>query len=270
MPLLPLLLMMACALQPQAPPPPPPDASEALVVPAPASWPAEAAALRVIEAAVGGPTLRVALDPGHGVGSNSGNDSCLCIEEQDHNLRVARHLGASLEAGGHSVWHSRQDNRGPDYSARIDQAQGWGAQALISLHSDARGAPSPGEPCGWNDANPGFSVLWSDEGDAALVAARIALARALAARLGEAGFLPYDGYQYSGIYEGDPDHPGVFLDRHEPRRRVRMLRRPTMPSVIIETHNALDRREEPRWQEPATLEAFDAAVLAALADWAGS
>jgi N-acetylmuramoyl-L-alanine amidase len=207
------------------------------------------------------------------VGGNSGNHSSLCIDEQDHNLRVARHLATRLEGAGHSVRHSRSDNRGPAYSTRITQAQAWGAQAIISLHSDARGSlgrwsPEAGLECLWNDANPGFSVLWSDEGAPALVAARLALARDLAARLHQAGFLPYDGYQYSGIYDGDPDHPGVFVDRHEPRRRIRMLRRPGVPSVIIETHNASDRHEEPRWQQEATLEAFDAAVLAALGDWA--
>lgn len=241
----------------------------------PGAWPAAAAPLRVLETPADVPPLRVMLDPGHGVGSNSGNHSSLCIDEQDHNLRVAQHLGSSLEAGGHSVRHSRRDNRGPAYSTRITEAQAWGAQALLSLHSDARGelgrwSPEAGLDCSWNDANPGFSVLWSDEGDEALVTARLDLARALAARLSEAGFLAYDGYQYSGIYEGDPDHLGVFVDRHEPRRRIRMLRRPTIPSVIIETHNASDRHEEPRWQREATLEAFDAAVQAALADWAGT
>lgn len=272
--ILPLTLawLVGCTSVPQAPPPTPEPSGE-LSLPLPATWPTPAATLRTLDPEPAARSLRITIDPGHGVGRNSGNHSCLCIDEQDHNLRVAHHLAQSLEATSpHTVRLSRSTNSGPAYSQRIAQAQAWGTELLISLHSDARGVqhnwyPSPDLSCTWNDGNPGFSVLWSDEGESALVAARIALARAIAARLAQAGFLAYDGYVYQGIYEADPDHPGVFLDRHVPRKRIRMLRRPTMPSVIIETHNALDRHEEPRWQHEQTLGAFDAAVLAALSDW---
>ena len=268
-----LALLTSCAPPPE-PPAPPAEPSTTLGMPLPAAWPSRAATLQRLETPPPTRALRIAIDPGHGVGSNSGNSSCLCIDEQDHNLRVAQHLAQSLEAQGqHPTQLTRSDNRGPAYSTRITTAQQGAADLLISLHSDARGEqhhwlPSPDATCSWNDGNPGFSVLWSDEAEPALAEARLTLAAALAARLAEAGFLAYDGHEYQGIYEGHPDHPGVFLDRHEPRKRVRMLRRPTMPSVIIETHNAWDRLEEPRWQEEATLDAFDAAVLTALADWA--
>ena len=87
---------------------------------------------------------------------------------------------------------------------------------------------------------------------------------ALGSAMAQAGFPPYPGADYGSLYEAHPEQPGVFVDRHEPRKRIRMLRRPTMPSVIIETHHAWDRREEARWQEPATLEVFALAVTAAL------
>jgi N-acetylmuramoyl-L-alanine amidase len=45
-----------------------------------------------------------------------------------------------------------------------------------------------------------------------------------------------------------------------------MLRRPRVPSVIIETHHALDFEEAERWKEPRTLEAFAAAVAQGLVD----
>jgi N-acetylmuramoyl-L-alanine amidase len=277
-----LLLIPSLLLSPlplaSAAVPPTPEPNPALSVPPPAAWPADAAALEAQQPPEpgGALALEITIDPGHGVGSNSGNDSCLCIEEQDHNLRVATHLAASLEAQGlHRVRLSRRDNAGPGYQGRIDAAAAAGSQVFISLHSDARGeqhswAPHEGRSCSWNDANPGFSVLYSDEGSEALVAERLALARAVAARLARAGFLPYDGHEYHQLYQGDPQQPGVFVDRHIPSKRIRMLRRPPMPSVIIETHNAWDRREEPRWQLDATLEAFDAAVIAALGDWSPS
>lgn len=259
------VLLAACAAPaqtpaPEVPPTPPPR------------WPEEGSVLTVLEAPTAARALTVYLDPGHGVGTNSGNASCLCIDEQDLNLRVATHLAASLVGAAHHVAVARSSNDGPSYDARLQAAREVNADLLLSLHSDARGearrwSPAEGKSCEWNDANPGFAVLWSDEGDDELVAARHGLALALAARLAEAGFLPYPGAEYAGIYEGEPAHPGVFLDRHEPRKRIKMLRRPVMPSVIIETHQAWDRREEPRWQEEATLQAFDGAVTAALADW---
>ena len=100
-----------------------------------------------------------------------------------------------------------------------------------------------------------MSVLWSDEGEAALVARRHALARAIATRAAQAGFPPYAGLDYVGLY--DPDAvPGVFVDRHEDRKRIMLLRRPTVPSVIVETHEAWDVAEATRWEQPDTLAAF--------------
>jgi N-acetylmuramoyl-L-alanine amidase len=84
-----------------------------------------------------------------------------------------------------------------------------------------------------------------------------------------AGFLPYDGNDYIGLYEDDPKSPGVFVDRHQPGRRIFFLRKPSMPSVIIETHHALDPREERRWREEKTLQAFGASLAAALSDFLG-
>ena len=265
------LLAAACtagvpvaAPEPPSTPEPPPAA--------PLPWPEEGAALRVLAAPVGGLPLTVFLDSGHGVGTNSGNTSCLCLDEQDHNLRVAAHLAAALEARGHRVLCSRTSAEGPSYDTRIQAARQVGADLILGLHSDARGGMQlrsleDGRECPWNDDNPGFAVLWSDEGEEGPVAARHHLAQAVAARLAEAGFLPNDGDEYAGIYQGESGQPGVFLDRHEPRRRIKMLRRPPMPAIIVETHHAWDRREEPRWQEEVTLQAFDAALIAALADW---
>ncbi len=270
--MLPLLALLAACSAPPVPPPPPPEPAADLAIPLPAQWPSPQAELRIITNEAPTHPLLIALDPGHGSGSNSGNHSSLCIDEQDHNLRVGRHLAASLEAAGHPPpLLTRDSNAGPRYRTRVARAQAADAAALISLHSDARGAihswsPEPGLDCSWNDGHPGFAILWSDHGPDELAAARLALARAIAARMDEAGFLPYDGDVYSGLYEGDPDHPGVFVDR-QPERIITMLRRPAIPSVIIETHNAMDRLEEQRWQDAATLEVFDAAMVAALGDW---
>ena len=141
----------------------------------------------------------------------------------------------------------------------------------MSLHSDVRGRAEPsageaGQSCPRTDEEPGFAVLWSDEAGAALVVGRQRLARAFGARLRELGLRPYDGVGYHEQYQGDPTVPGVFVDRHGSGQRIFVLRTPTMPSVIVETHNAWHELEAERWHEPATRRAFGTAVAAALAD----
>ena len=82
---------------------------------------------------------------------------------------------------------------------------------------------------------------------------------ATAESLAEAGFLPYPGCHYGGLYDQEGT-AGVFIDR----RGLMMLRRPTVPSIIIETHNAKDFEESLRWREERTAEAFAMAMADAL------
>ena len=174
--------------------------------------------------------------------------------------QVADHLGA---AEGVEVKLSRADGEQESYRSRMKRAQLWGADVFVSLHSDARGAyAQTAEGCRVNQDDPGFTVLYSDEGK--LADQRAQLAMAIGARLDEVGFLPNQGKNYVGLYEGQD---GVFVDRHEPRKRIMFLRRPAMPSVIVETHNALDPREAQRWREDAVVEVFSAALVAGLRDW---
>jgi N-acetylmuramoyl-L-alanine amidase len=84
--------------------------------------------------------------------------------------------------------------------------------------------------------------------------------------MGEAGFLAYGGGAYVGIYAADEQAKGLFVDRHAPEQRIYVLRRAAMPSILVETHNALDPREAERWNDPETLDAFAAAGAAALGD----
>jgi N-acetylmuramoyl-L-alanine amidase len=246
-----------------------------LVVPAPA-WPAPGAPLTVAQVRFpkGFGKRRIYLDAGHGAQGNTGNRSVTCENEEAFTLRVAEDLARRLEATGHfRVRLSRKPGERVPYPSRLTAARQWNADAMLSLHSDARGmaAPweaAPGQQCYRQDASPGFSVLWSEEADPPLQARRASLARAIALHLGRAGFRHYDGVDYTGLYAADPAQPGVFLTRvSEPtHRRIFVLRRPTMPSVIIETHHALDFEEAARWREERTLEAFAAAVAQGLVD----
>ena len=213
--------------------------------------------------------LRVFIDAGHGAPGNPGNDDAACREEQAVMLALADHLAAGLETRGYAVARSRSGEERPSYPERLLAAEAFGAEVLLSLHSDARGsavAVEVGErSCPQNPSQPGFALLWSDEGD--LATDRQALARALAQGMIDQGFLAFDGLDYGTIYQGDAEAPGVFLDRHAPGRRILMLRRPTMPSVILETHHAWHPDEAAAWQDPATWDRLLAAVDQGLQAW---
>ncbi len=239
------------------------------------AWPAPGAPLSKQEVRFpkGFGKKRIYLDAGHGARGNTGNQSVLCEDEQDFTLRVALDLKQRLEATGHFVVKLSRGKPGQhvDYKSRLAAAERWGAHAFVSLHSDSRGQAvlwqaTPERQCPRQDATPGFSVLWSDEAAEPLSTQRVSLARALARSLGTAGFLPYNGVDYTGLYAGDAVQPGVFVDRHVPGQRIMVLRRPRIPSVIIETHHALDFEENERWKEARTLEVFASAVARGLVD----
>jgi len=216
---------------------------------------------------------RVFLDPGHGAAGNTGNVSCYCRDEQDFTLDVALDLAERLRAMGHfEVGLARERAQTVEYRARAEAAAAFQAEIFLSLHSDIRGQTGErwrledGRQCTVSLAAPGFSVLFSDEGEPSLARARRALACAVGRRMREAGFPAYGGGEYGGLYEEDPEEHGVFVDRHAMEQRIFVLRRPTMPSALVETHHALDPREARRWEEASTREIFASSVAAALID----
>lgn len=230
-----------------------------------AAWPEEAWLWQALPEASGQRPVRLYLDAGHGSGDNTGNLSALCEPEERFTLSLATDVAETLRAtGAFLVLVSRGDGGRPTYRERVDEATAWGAELLVSLHSDVRGrasewSPEPGQSCPRSRHAPGFSVLTADEGDDALARPRRRFALALGSTLRRTGFLPYDGKHYSGDYELVDRSPGVFRERSG-RDGIFMLRATTMPSVVIETHHALDDREARRFREPETRRAFAGAV----------
>lgn len=213
----------------------------------------------------------VFVSAGHGTGRNTGNTGCRCQLEQDFTLRASHDLAEQLRGIGlFDVTEARTGRRRPSYRARLRHLERSGAEVMLELHSDYRGGQTyqltgrheNGQPCYATEDTPGLAVLVSDEGPRALEEARITLARAVADALWEAGFTYFDGYQYGPQYDGDV-MPGVYIDR----RGLMMLRRPEVPSILIETHNALDPNEVARWDEPQTQEMFFRAVTKGLVDY---
>jgi N-acetylmuramoyl-L-alanine amidase len=155
-----------------------------------------------------------------------------------------------------------------DYDQRL--ALCGGQELLLSLHSDSRAGTRSwwvDEARGlWaNEGAAGYAVLYSDEGPAPLVAQRHRWAQALGLRMAEAGLQPYLGLDYTALYGAD-EVPGVFVDRHAPSKRIRLLRRPSIPSLIVETHEAHDAADVALWQRPETRSAFASAVALSIAD----
>lgn len=263
-----LLSLLAC--RPVAPVAPAPLVVEEVVAP---RWPEVGALLRppVIEVPAGFTPREVFIVAGHGAPGNAGNLGSTCVREQDFTLRAADRLARMLDATGQFVARrARSGAARPSYAARLARIEASAAVAVIELHSDARGwATAPtgvtgaGEVCWKAEHEPGFTVLVRDRGPDALVAARLGLARQIARALAGAGFAPWAG-DYGDAYEAD-EVPGVWRDR----RRLFMLDRPSVPSVIIETHNAWDLQEARRWEEGRTHDVFGRSVVAALIGWLG-
>lgn len=248
-----LLLTLACRT-PTVPDP-------TLALPDPPTWPERGTPLASVD-----PTFpasfgirKITLDAGHGTGDNLGSTTVHCVKEADVVLALAGDLADRLEATGHfEVRLSRSSADGPSYSRRLRDAHD--SEALISVHTDARG--NPWEWGCWRDENePGFAILWADRGDEALVAQRGVLAHSLARHLTATGITPYDGDMYGERYDRD-EVPGAYLDR----RVLFMLRRPEVPSLILEVYNGLSVSEGDRWEEDATRQVLADALSAALID----
>lgn len=236
-----------------------------------ATWPDARARVEVLPAVApaGFGVRRVALDPGHGARENTGNRSAFCVDEQDFTLSLGEHVAARLErTGNFEVLLTRRRGEAVEYAERISRAEAWGAEALISFHSDVRGRAAHWEPragvsCPRSRSEPGFAVIYSDDAEPALLESRHALALALGRTLEEARFVAYDGPSYARDYQRS-GRAGVFLDRRPAKSRIFVLHRPRVTSVLVETHNAIHDLEAVRWDDPETRDAFAAAVARAL------
>ena len=171
-------------------------------------------------------------------------------------LRVAVELPERLESD-YTVRLTREGETQTAYGDRVSNA--GDAEVFLSLHSDSRAGETAVEVegCMQTLGHSGFTILVSDEPEDR--AQRALLAQSLANAMVAEGFIPYDGRDYRSAYDAEGT-PGVFLDR----RGLRMLRRPTMPSVIIETHHAADPAEVASWQTEETMDRFGRAIDAGL------
>ncbi len=231
-------------------------------------WP-DRAELHLLAPPAAGPTVRLMLDPGHGARDNTGNRSAFCRDEQDFTLDLSRDIKVALEETGRfDVIVSRSEGELVEYRDRLAEAESFGAQAFVSLHSDVRGhaenwRPIAGRDCPRHHGGNGFAVLLSDEVPEGLQRRRL-LATSVAREVALAGFSPYTGAEYASDYTPLGETPGVFADRHAPAERIFVLRSSAVPAIIVETHNAIDDREALLWEDSETRHAFGRALARAL------
>ena len=234
-----------------------------------APWPSPEARVSVLPLPPLASRIRIAIDAGHGAPGNTGNWGCHCQSEADETLVEATELSRRLRRFGFTVLDTRTTPLGTKYPARIASIEAFKPHLVVSLHTDARADAWPhevnvdGGVCFSNPKDPGFAVLWSEEGGEAIVKRRQTWGRTVSQELRAAGFLPYSGEDYGSLYWND-DEPACFIDARPIKQRVYFLRATSIaPVIIVETHHALDPVEVARWHEDATHEAFAAAIASA-------
>ena len=83
----------------------------------------------------------------------------------------------------------------------------------------------------------------------------------------QAGFPPYGGEEYGGPLPHRDRAQGLFINDETSAQRIWFLRKLAVPTVIIETHHALDYEEVARWREMRTRNLFAFAVAKGLLDY---
>lgn len=234
-----------------------------------APWPSPETRLQVLRLPPLASRVRIAVDAGHGAPGNTGNWGCHCQREADETLVEAMELSKRLRRFGFTVLETRTTEEGTTYRARIAAIERFKPHLVVSLHTDARAEAWPlesypdGGVCFANRTDPGYAVLWSEEGSRTTVNARKTWGRAVSEELRAAGFLPYSGEDYGSLYKTD-ETPACFVDARPMKQRVYFLRATSVaPVVIVETHHALDPVEVARWHDDDTHDAFAAAIASA-------
>jgi len=179
---------------------------------------------------------RVYLDPGHG-GTDPGavdgtsNDS-LYTEEEDVNLAVALRLQAALIGNGFEVIMSRCDDTYPTLQQRADEANAWGADIFVSIHSNAATV----------ETARGIEILQGSVADKAL-----------------ADVL----YPYLEVVSPWADRGVKYRDS------LRVLNSTTMPSVVIECGFVTNTQEEAFLVTDGYQARLAEQILAGVAAWFG-
>ena len=121
-------------------------------------------------------TMKVCLDPGHGTGETNQSPDGTYFEHE-FALDMANRIRPHLIRCGVDVKLTREDSSTPSLTARAATANTFGADLLVSLHSNAVGGN------GWNDTVHGLSVWTYAQGGERDKAANVLLAQMASANV---------------------------------------------------------------------------------------
>jgi N-acetylmuramoyl-L-alanine amidase len=143
---------------------------------------------------------RVVIDPGHG-GSDPGTHAANGVTEKTVTLAIATAVTEDLRARGVEVVMTRTGDQYPDLDDRVRIANASGASLFVSIHADANDDRS----------KQGFTIILPEASSPATLTA----GRDIYARLGNSGAVNH----------------GMRKDN----RGLRVLRKTTIPALLIET-----------------------------------
>lgn len=89
--------------------------------------------------------LKVFIDPGHG-GSDPGAIGN-SLQEKDIVLSISKQVGTILNSRGVSVQYSRTSDKYVSLEGRPEQANNWGANLFVSIHTNSASALASGTEC---------------------------------------------------------------------------------------------------------------------------
>jgi N-acetylmuramoyl-L-alanine amidase len=155
----------------------------------------------------------VAIDPGHG-GGDVGAVGIGGIQEKEIVLDISKQVAAILEQQGVQAIMTRSDDREVELEPRVDLAERVNATLFVSIHANAIDMSRP-------DIN-GIETYYYDNGES--------LARTI--------------------------HNSVLQGTGAPDRRVRqarfyVLRKTSMPSVLVEVGFVTGADDAPKLRDPA-------------------
>ena len=186
--------------------------------------------------------MKVFLDPGHG-GNDRANRGPTGYIEADGALDISLRLSAILRAYGHDVKLSREEDQSLTLTQRAQMSNAWGADLLISIHSNAASDPAAGGVETFHT----LRNLWGDKDHAR--------ARERAQKINSA-VVEATGWQNRGIKTRTGS---TGLDYYG------IIRQTNAPALIVEVGFHSNPREEAELKKPE----FRQKVAQAIADAIG-
>ncbi len=183
--------------------------------------------------------MKIFLDPGHG-GADPGAVGLHGLRESTVNLEICRVLFKYLAALGHKVEMSRDwDYQTIDLDTRANAANEWGAEAVVSIHSNAAE----------NRSAHGYET-WTARGQTAADP----LAQRIMGRMGIAQ--PGEPARVDKT-DGDDDKEASF----------RVLVKSKAPAVLVEVNFISNPDIEERMRSPSWIALVAGSIGVGISDW---